>query len=102
MIIPTMRDLILPEILFSLPPGDNLKGTVDENTVSDTFSSTLAILFGLAPTVTPYLSSAVLFGLLEFFGTCLNHSIALRACIPLKPEDKAVEKRLLPVLWRRL
>ena len=33
---------------------------------------------------------------------CLNHSIALRACIPLKPEDKGVEKRLLPVLRRRL
>lgn len=77
-IVPTIRDLILPEILLSLPPGDNLKGTVDENTVSNTFSSTLAFLFGLAPAVTPYPSSAVLFGLLEFFGTCLNHSIALR------------------------
>ena len=71
MIVPTIRDLILPEILLSLPPGDNLEGTVDENTISDTFPNTLAILLGITPAVTPYPSSAVLFGL-GFFGACLT------------------------------
>ena len=66
MIVPTIRDLTLLEILLSFPLGDNLKGTVDENTVSYTVSSTLAILLRLAPTVIPYPSSAVFFGLLEF------------------------------------
>ena len=100
--MPTIRDFILPEILFSLLPGDNLKGTVDKNTVSNSFSNTLAVLLRLAPAVILYLSSAVLFSLLKFFGTCFNYSIALRAYIPLKPEDKGVEKRLLPMLRRRL
>ena len=100
--MPTMRDFILPEILLSLPPGDNLKGTVDKNTVSNSFSNALAVLLRLTPAVILYLSSAVLFSLLEFFGIYLNYSIALRAYIPLKPEDKGVKKRLLPVLRRRL
>ena len=100
--MPTIRDLVLLEIFFSLPLGDNLKGTVDKNTVSDTFSNTLAILLGFAPAVIPYLSSAVLFGLLKCFGIYINYSIALRAYIPLKPDDKGTEKRLLLVLRRRL
>ncbi len=59
MVMATMSDLILPNLLLHRTPGYNLEVTVDENTVGDMFSSTLAVLLRLAAAVISYPSSAV-------------------------------------------
>ena len=79
-----MSDLILPNLLLHRLP-------VDENTVGNTFSSTLAVLRRLTPAVISYPSSAVKFSLFEIFGASFDYSVALRARIALNPKDKTVE-----------
>ena len=86
-----ISNFILLNLLLYYPPGDNLKGIVDENTIGNTFSSTLTILFRLTSAVILYLSSAVKFSLFEFFSTFFNYGVALRARIALNPIDKTVE-----------
>ena len=60
----SMSDLILPNLILPNPllhrtPGYNSEGTVDENTVGDMFSSTLAVSLRLAPAITSCPSYAV-------------------------------------------
>ena len=87
----------MPNLLLYRPPGDNLKGTVDENTIGNTFSSILTVLLRLTSAVILYLSSTVKFSLFKFFGAFFNYGVALRARIALNPIDKTVEQSVFPV-----